>query len=310
MPRLGERAGLVGLAAFLIVDVLLVGFAISSTRHPVDRGGSTIGSGVTTTPSVPGTTTATTTGPSTPAVRAAPLTQGIVAVDKATAFRFTLGNCKSRGSKLELTRNAGASWGPRSAPFDTIVRVRVRSDRSAFVVGADSRTGCTPAIRQASTLVADFGNSVAAANVWFRDPRASASVGLPTGGTGKPCGSTPVVDLAIVDAGGAALCTDGRVRVSTDGQRWTTASTVPGAIAVALTAKGRALVVVPGVASCSGLAVIDAAKPTQALGCAMTDVSKVQPGTVALSVTSGSGWLAVGDAVFVAGGDLSTWKKS
>lgn len=314
MPRLGERAGIVGLGAFLVVDVLLVAFAINSTRQPVDQGGSTINTGVVGSASSSKTSTSTsgttTSDPSTPSVEVAPLTQGVVAFDKNSAFRFTTGTCKSGGSKLELTRNAGATWGPRAVPFDAIVRVRVRPNGSAFVVGADSATDCTPAIRQAGALDADFGDSVVVKDAWFRDPRAAASIGLPTGGTGKPCGSGPVIDLAVVDSGAAALCPDGRVRVSTSGGRWDTSATVAGALALALNAKGRAFVALPGADSCSGVAVVDAAKPTSALGCAEADLTKVEPGTVALSVTSGSGWLLVGDAVYLAGGDLATWKKS
>ena len=307
MGRLGERAGMVGLAAFLVVDVLLVAFAISSTRQPVDQGGTTIDPGVVST-SAP-TTTRTTSAPATPSVKVVPLTRGLVAFDKDTAFRFTNGSCTSGGSKLELTRNGGQSWGPRSVPYDAIVRVRVRPDGSAFVVGADAKTDCVPAIRQAAALAADFGDSVAVSDAWFRDPRDPTAVGVPTGGTAKPCASDQVVDLAVVDSGAAALCSDGRVQVSASGGRWETSATVEGALALALNAKARAYVVVPRADSCDGLAVVDAAKPTQAVGCAAADVAKVKPGTVALSVTSAAGWLGVGDTVYLAAGNLSTWKQ-
>jgi hypothetical protein len=307
MARLGERAGMVGLAAFLVIDVLLVAFAISSTRHPVDQGGTTIDPGVVAT-SGP-TSTKTTSAPATPSVKVVPLTRGVVAFDKETAFRFTTGSCKSGGAKLELTRNGGESWGPRSAAYDTIVRVRVRPDGSAFVVGADSATDCVPAIRQAGALDADFGDSVVVSDAWFRDPRAATSVGVPTGGTSKPCGSDQVIDLAVIDSGAAALCSDGRLRVSTSGERWDTSATVEGALALALNAKARAYVVVPGVDSCDGLAVVDAGKPTKAVGCAAADVAKVKPGTIALSVTGSGGWLGVGDTVYLAGGNLATWKQ-
>ena len=307
MARLGERAGMVGLAAFLVVDVLLVAFAISSTRHPVDQGGTTIDPGVVAT-SAP-KTTKTAAAPATPSVKVVPLTRGLVAFDKDTAFRFTTGSCKSGGSKLELTRNGGESWGPRSVPYDTIVRVRVRPDGSAFVVGADSETECTPAIRQTGALDADFGDSAVVADAWFRDPRAATTVGVPSGGTTKPCGSGQVVDLAVIDSGAAALCSDGRLRESTSGESWATSATVEGALALALTAKARTFVVVPGVDSCEGLAVVDTAKPTKAVGCAAADVAKVKPGTVALSVTSGGGWLGVDDTVYLAGGNLATWKQ-
>ena len=179
-----------------------------------------------------------------------------------------------------------------------------------IVVGADSAKDCVPGIRQAASLDADFGVSSVVSDAWFRDPRAATAVGVPTGGTSKPCGSAQVVDLAVVDTGAAALCADGRVRVSTSGGRWDTSATVQGALALALDAKARTYVVVPGADSCDGLAVVDAAKPTQVLGCAAAVVAKVKPGTVALSVTAGAGWLGVGDAVYLSGDNLATWKKS
>jgi hypothetical protein len=310
MTRLGERAGLVGLAAFLVIDVLLVGLAINSTRHPVNQGGTTIDPGVVTTTSAPTTTKTTATSPGTPTIKVVPLTVGLVGYDKDTAFRFTTGSCKSGGSKLELTRNAGQTWGPRSVPYDAIIRVRVRPDGSAFVVGADSESDCTPSIRQSGALEADFGDSSVVKDAWFRDPRSATSLGLPSGATGKPCGTAQVIDLAVVDTGAAALCADGRVRVSTSGAKWDTSATVEGALALALNAKARAFVVVPGADSCQGLAVVEAAKPTKALGCAASDLTRVKPGTVALSVTATAGWLGVGDSVFLAGGNLATWKQT
>lgn len=310
MARLGERAGMAGLALFLVVDVLLVAFAINSTRHPVEQGGSTIDPGVVaTSPSTPTTGKTSATAPTAPRVEVVPLTQGLVAFDADTAFRFTVGTCKTGGSKLELTRNGGESWGPRSVPYDTVVRVRVRPDGSAFVVGADAKSECVPAIRQAAALDADFGDSSVVSDAWFRDPRAATSIGVPTGGTAKPCGSARVVDLAVVDAGAAALCADGRVRVSASGADWDTSATVEGALALALNAKARAFVAVPGADSCEGLAVVDASKPTKALGCAATDLAKVKPGTVSLSVTAKAGWLGVGDGVYRAGANLATWKQ-
>ena len=89
MTRLGERAGLVGLAAFVAVDVLLVGIAVNSTRKPVADGGQQIGSstvgtssgGASNRPTTPATTTtAGSTDASQPDVKVAPLTVGIVGI--------------------------------------------------------------------------------------------------------------------------------------------------------------------------------------------------------------------------------------
>jgi hypothetical protein len=312
MTRLGERAGLVGLAAFVAIDVLLVGIAVNSTRTPVVDGGQQIGTSSVGASSRPSSTTTTTAfaDAKQPDVRVAPLSVGIVGVDEDTAFRFTVGSCPGGGAKIELTSNAGTSWGPRSAKFDALVRIRVRDNGSAFSVGASADNNCSPSIRQASKYDADWGDATAVNNAWYRDPRDEHSVGLPTGGTGKPCGSKPVVDLAVIDSGAAALCEDGTVLVSKTGATWNQSATVPGALALALDDKSRSLAVVPGTDGCRGLAVVDADKPDAALGCVETDLAKVKAGTVALSVTGSTGWLRVGGAVFRAGSDLKTWKQA
>ncbi len=199
MRRLGGRAGLIGLMAFLAVDVLLVAFALNSTSDPVAGGGETIGpadlptSSVTTsttpssTPSqTPSGTTTTTAAPAT--VKVAPLTVGVVAIDGRTAFRFTTGSCSGGGGAIELTRNSGSTWGPRSAPFDTVMRIRVRSDGSTFAVGANGSSGCAPAMREASSYDSDWRSQTSASGAWYRDPRDSKRIGLKSGGTGRPCG--------------------------------------------------------------------------------------------------------------------------
>jgi hypothetical protein len=258
MTRLSERAGLIGLAAFVAVDVLLVGIAVNSTRTPVANGGEQIGTSSIGASSRPSSTTTASADARQPDVKVVPLTVGIVGVDEDTAFRFTVGSCRAGGSKIELTSNAGRSWGPRSAKFDTLVRIRVRDDGSAFSVGASADNDCTPSIRQASKYDADWGDAAAVDNAWYRDPRDERSVGLPTGGTGKPCGAKAVVDLAVVDSGAAALCEDGTVLVSKTGASWDESATVPGALALALDDKNRSLAVVPSAGGCRGLAVVDA----------------------------------------------------
>lgn len=312
MPRLGDRAGVIGLAAFLAVDVLLVAIAVNSTRTPVPGGGTQVGSSTVGSSTSPTTTSAASADndPAPPGVEVAPLTVGIVGISTDTALRFTVGACPKGGGELELTRNGGKSWAPRSTPFDALVRVRVRDDKSTFAVGASSSGDCTPSIRQAGRYDADWGDASPVNDAWYRDLEDDSKVGLPTGGTGKPCGSKAVVDLAVVDRGAAALCADGSVQVSRTGAGWEESATVPGALALALDDKSRSLAVVPSADGCKGLAVVDAAKPAQAVGCAQTDVAKVEPGTVALSVVGSTGWLRAAGTVWRSAGDLSSWKKA
>ena len=312
MVRLTERAGLVALAAFLVVDVALVGLAVSSTRQPVARGGETVGASSEGLPagSTPTSTSSSSTAPSgTPVARAVdvvPVAVGVVGVDSTRALRFTQGSCAKGGATLELTTNGGKTWGPRSAPFDVIVRVRVRGGGSAFAVGAD-KGDCAPAIKQASAVDADFGGGGSVSDVWYRDPRATDTVGLPTGKRGKPCGSADVIDLAVVDSGAQVLCGDGKLLSSKTGSSWRTVATAEGALAVATNAAGDSYLVVPSVDGCRGLAVVASASPAKAAGCVQTDLTKVVPGGVALSVTADRAWMRVGDEVHTSATGLGSW---
>ncbi|HEV7195238.1 MAG TPA: hypothetical protein VGN19_04795, partial [Pedococcus sp.] len=146
MGRASERVGIVGLAAFLAVDVALVVLALGSTRSPVSGAGLPVGGATTSvtgsaTPSDKTTAAASgassTTGASGPRIQIAPLTVGLVAVDQSTAMRFTVGTCAKGGSVLEVSRDGGATWSARSTPFDSVVRIRVKPNQSLFSVGAN-----------------------------------------------------------------------------------------------------------------------------------------------------------------------------
>ncbi|MFC8502169.1 hypothetical protein ACFUC1_07410 [Pedococcus sp. NPDC057267] len=316
MARLTERAGLVALAAFLVVDVALVGLAVSSTRQPVARGGQTVGtpSGALSTAPAPGPSTSPAgsaaptgaNGGAAAAVDVVPVAVGVVGVDAKRALRFTQGSCDKGGATLELTTDGGRTWGPRSAPFDVLVRVRVRADGSAFAVGAD-KGGCAPAIKQTRAVDAQFGGVGSVSDAWYRDPRATDTVGLPSGKRGKPCGSADVIDLAVVDSGAQVLCGDGTLLSSRTGSSWRTVTTARGALAVAIDGSGRSYLVVPSVDGCKGLAVVDSGSPTKAAGCVVTDLGKVDPGSIALSVTPDRAWLRVGDEVHTSAADLTGW---
>ena len=306
-----DRVGIVGLVGFLVVDALLVALALNSTRGDVAEGGTTL------TPDRTAAATSTVAGPSTtgaasadPGIEVVPLTVGVVGIDEATALRFHTGSCTKGGASLELTTSGGQSWGPRATKFDALARVRVRDNGSAFVVGGSRDSDCTPKIRQSSKYDGDWGNASVVNDAWFRDPRDPQSVGLPTGGTSHPCGSLTVTDLAVVDTAAAALCSDGAVLVSKTGATWSKAATVPSALALSLDSDAHPYLVVPGADQCAGLAVVKAGEPDRALGCAELDASGVAPGTVALSVSAGPGWLVAGDQSFHSGTDLKTWKKS
>lgn len=313
MGLVTERAGAVGLAAFLAIDVVLVALAMGST-HGAGGGSATNASpvGATVTTGASGMPTTATSPPAGSIVRVevAPVSVGLFALDQKTAVRFTVGSCGKGGSSVEVTQDGGATWTSRPTPFEAVVRLRMRPDRSLFAVGADKSAGCVPAVRRAPSLQGEWGSSTQAAGVWFRDPRSDTAVGLPVGGTGKPCTGGSVTDLSMIDAGATALCDSGEVLVSQSGSQWQSAGSVAGGLAVAVDSKSQPYAVVTGIAACRGLAVVRPASPASVIGCVAMDLSGVAPGTVALSVASDGGWLRVGSTIYRSDGTLATWKAA
>jgi hypothetical protein len=314
--RLSGPLGLVALGAFLVVDVALVGLALRSTaaepdptrstrgsaapagKSGVSAGGAATGSPATGTPdSAPvGADGART-------LRPRPLTVGLVAVDKDEAWRFTVGSCEGGGSTLAISEDGAATWQPRVAPFDTTVRVRVRADGSAFAIGGDE--DCRAQFRQSRNAAQTWDRPTGVPGAWYRDLEDAGVVGTEAGDRAKPCDASAVVDLAVGEASALALCGDGRLRSSSTGQQWSDAGLVKGALAVAL-AGDRTLALVTR-QGCDGLAVVDAADPQTALGCAPVDLAGVEAGQVALAGTSGTVWVAAGGATLRSSGDLAEW---
>ena len=325
--RLSGPLGLVALGAFLLVDVGLVGLALRSTaaspsgqvgtaaRPAAESGVAAGGAGTrpragATTDSAPAATPSA--GASSPAsppaedslLEPTPVTIGLVALDDRTAWRFTRGTCEAGGSTLAVTEDGAQNWQPRVAPFDTTLRVRVRDNGSAaFAIGGDG--GCTPRFRQTRDTAQTWDRPTSVPGAWYRDGKDPDVVGTEAGTRARPCGDSAVVDLAVDDRSAVALCGDGRLRSSATGKQWSDEGPVEGALAVAAT--GKRTLVLATRDDCAGLAVLDAADPHKALGCAPVDLSQVRAGQVALASAKDAVWVAAGDTTLQATGDLVEW---
>jgi hypothetical protein len=302
-----SRLGLAALAAFLVADAALVGMALRSTAGGAEGAGPARA----TSPPASASASATPSGGETtaddaPELAASPLTVGVVAVDGDHAWRFDVGSCRKGGSTLALTDDGGSTWQPRVAPFDTTMRLRVRDDGSAFAIGSDEE--CAARFRQAPKDVPEWGSEGDVPDAWYRDPKTSTVVGTAEGETAKPCDAAPVVDLSVIDEGAAVLCGDGRVLSSKTGATWEEGPQVPRALAVATTPQRTLLA--RTLDGCAGVAVVDAADPDTALGCAEVDLTEVKPGTIALSVRGTHAWLLAGPSVLRSSGDLSEWAQA
>jgi hypothetical protein len=177
-------------------------------------------------------------------------------------------------------------------------------------VGGNTSDNCAAAIRQSDAVDADFGDAAQVSDAWYRDLRSPNALGVPAGGSKKPCGTASVVDLAVRGTEAVVLCSDGRLRTSETGTQWADDGKAAGALAIGLGSGSTVLAVVPGAGDCAGLAVVDAGKPATAIGCVKTDLADVQPGTVTLATVGDAAWLRVGDDTYRAGSTLKDWKKS
>ena len=302
-----ERAGLVGLAAFLAVDVVLVVMAMASTHSPgsgAARSVSPVGATVSTRAAGTPATAATSPGTgSTVRVDVAPVSVGLFALDQKTAVRFTVGSCDKGGSAVEVTQDGGATW--------TLAR---RRSRPSCGCGC-GRTG--PSSPSAPTR---------AAAVFLRSVRASSLGG--SWGSVNPAAGRLVPRPAQRRVGGAAGRRYGQAllrrlggrpvddRRRRDGPVRTRATVLVSQAGVVVAERGLGgwgprrggRKQEPAICRGHGHRGLLAAwpwcgrrAPATALGCAAKDVSKVSRGRSPWRCRADSGWLAVGATFYRVG---------
>lgn len=310
--RTRRRLAVVGIGAFVLVDLALVAVALTSEPAGLaaDRGPVALPSSVASEQAATPTPTPTATAP---ALAVAP-TRALSAVDAETAWRSQAGTCAPDGTGdalvLESTTSGGDTWSATSVSTEAslvgVDRLQATAADTVFVVGP-AGAGCTPSFAQTFTGGAefrDYPDRLGAA--WFVSRTSTSTVHSPAGDRPAPCA---VIDLAVAgDARAAVLCGDGTVHRTVDGaSTWDAGTAVEGAVAVTSGADGY-LVAASDVAGCDGVAissVVDSAVTAAPLGCAPAAIDA--PGAVAVSAAAGSLWLWAGDAVLVSTDGGSTW---
>ena len=331
VPRMTSRVVAIGVAALVAADVALVALALAHTS-PAPANGSRVGAlpvatatraprtppptGASRTPPSPTATssgTPTTTGPPTVSVEPVPLRSTLVALGELAAWRSAAGSCGAGGGAVSVTSDGGKTWSAGAVPAQAVMRVRPSSATRAFVISAGA--DCAPGVRTTTNGGATWGQAGAVGSTWFRDPADPQLVHSPGPREGRPCGATPVLDLAPVTASGAqVLCGDGTVRATGDsGASWSPVGAVPGALALdARVEQGGSTAYVllrPGDA-CRGLQVVRVAQtPTasEVLGCVDVAGGPVEAGTMSLSINGANGWVMVGDRVWRSQDGLRSW---
>ncbi len=322
-----SRGVLLGLAAFLAVDVALVVFALDPSRSVATAPGTSAASlpsspspGSTPTPPSPTTTrtpSATSTRPSPPPASQqptpAPLLGSLVAASDTVAWRTTTGSCANGGASVAVSTDGGRAWTTRAVPVQVLIRVRPSTAASAFVVGAGR--DCKPELRSTTDGGATWGPTSGTTATWFRDPQDPQLVHSPGARSNRPCGPVSVIDLAPVTATSArVLCSDGSIQGSSNsGSTWSAAGSTPGALALDARAESGVVVsyVVRTGESCGLQVVRVAGTPTQTtvLGCVEPEVP-VPSGSVALSVNGPAGWMQVGGTTWRSRDGLLTWSPA
>jgi hypothetical protein len=306
----GKRWAIVGVAAFVVVDALLVGWAVASVRAtPAAKEASSV---PTVPPTTPRPTPTATVTPQAAIPNAVAPSRMLAALNDTVAWRAVTGACPATRATLEHTSDGGASWkqsdaaGPTGA--SSILRITVASTTDAAAITLDGKN-CTPQYIGTyvsgdnwATYPAQLGGS------WYLEPAAPTAMHSPKGDVTAPCGA--MVGLAAKDASNAAvLCADHTVyRTSDAGASWGKPLAVTGSVALAATADGyvAAATTVPG---CAGVAVshFDAASGgATPSGCFAT--ATPQPGTVAVASGASTLWLWAGDAFVRSSDGGSTWR--
>lgn len=315
--RPGGRRGWLyaGVGAFLVVDVMLVVWAIgsvSASNEPAAQPREVTMEA--SSPSPSDGAAADDPGSDQAALTAIPATRLLAAVDSSTAWRATTGACGSALAEPEVSTDAGASWSTTDASSPTGVTALQRlipsSAEVASFVGL-SEDACTPL--QVRTFVGgdDYAiDPAGATGSWYLDPSDQSVVISPSGQVDAPC--APVVQLAPRSPQSAmVLCSDSTVISTTDsGGSWSVPQSVAGTVAMTSTDTGWMLAAA-GSEQCAGVQIIELSEDLALTerGCLpFYQPAQELSGSVAMSSADDTLWLWTDAGVTLSVDGGVTWR--
>jgi hypothetical protein len=298
----------VAVIAFLLVDVLLISWALGS-RTPATSA-TTPGPIPSFTPQPSATPTPMANIPTV----AVPSTRILSALDGTTAWRATTGECPAPATP-EVTTNAGDTWSMTDATAEAQITalqsLTVVSDSLIQLVGL-SADNCAPQFARSFVAGEDYSLApILLADQWYVDPANRAVVQTPSGTMDAPCDS--VVALApLTDTQAGVLCFDTRVYTTQNGgDTWGNSVTIRGAVNLAVTEMGYVIATV-GLPECAGVQLIalsvepPTATPT---GCLPVDApAETMQGNVAVSEAAGTLWVWAGPSVMRSIDQGTSWQ--
>ena len=297
--------------AFLVLDVFLVVWALSSTAAA--DGATARPKAGPVRPIAPSPSASPSPSAEETPVTAVPPGRVLAALDATTAWRATTGPCPATRATPELTTDAGATWKVTDATGAGIAAVQditIDSPQVASILGL-SADDCSP--QGARTFVAgdDYAPFPGLLDTaWLLDPAEPAAVSTPTGVVPAPC-AAPVALAPRDDVAAAVLCADQSLHSTVDGgQSWASSPVIPGTINLAETDSGY-IAVTAGARECAGVQVtqLDAALAPGTSGCLPLDLpTSTLPGTVAIAQADDTVWVWAGDRVWRSGDGGATWQ--
>lgn len=312
-----------GLALFLLLDIVLVYVALRpASRDAPTAGAATApalaGSSARPTATDPAATSSSSltasTGGGASLETPAPLAVLIVGFDRSSAWRATVGSCRDGGARVELTSDGGRTWQQAQAPASAVSRIQPLGPRRGFVIASDKT--CGPSEYATTDGGATWSGPRDPTGGWSRRLDARNEVLTPSQLKSRPCGDQAVLDLSRTSTDQAeALCLDGSVKVTNDGGKtWGDSGQAPGALAISNrlvsgTLKTYAARFDPA-GACKGIQIVTVVKGHDPSAVSCVESKSVAPGQVALSVPSTGGWLLVGDQTWTSGPALTSWTKA
>ncbi|TFC89943.1 hypothetical protein [Cryobacterium sp. TMT3-29-2] len=311
---LRRRLLIAGLAVFLLFDVALVSFALTST-NPSDSSRAVVDAPVVepveTTPPV--VEPVETSEPAeTTAITSPPPTRILTALNASTVWRANTGDCPAATANPELTTDAGETWSAFDASDGTdassILSIYITSKSEASLVTLTAED-CTP--QRVTTFVAgaqwqEYPDRVG--TNWYVDPADRATVHGPTGTFPAPC--TSVIALAPrTDSTAALLCSDGSLFRTDDGAAtFGSGIALPGAANLTVSDDGY-IIVATDQAGCAGAQLLATPQELDGVltpgGCREAAVT---PGDLAVASADGIVWLWAGDEMSKSSDRGATWQ--
>lgn len=309
-----------GLAAFVVLDIVLVLIAVHGVgARPQQSPGPipTFSSPATPIPESTPSPTPSATGTAAPASSTISEVPLLSAVSATEAWRVSQGTCGVAGTtaatraKVERSTDGGSTWKTvdlGSNALDDVVSLSAGTSRDTVVGGRGASCALAASVSYTNGQFWKSSPSDVASSAYLSP--SDGSVHLSSGKVASPCASPERVIEGATQT--VVLCGDG-LRVRQGAGSWASLD-LSGLVAVDPTS-GAFLVARTGVTGCSGIDIESLALPVGAsstpanLGCATPKggAASLSASDVALASAGSSVWLWAGDSTMISSDGGATW---